>query len=79
MACLDDPIRIGGSSTVFPMLSAAIQAYVRQAITRRLDLHETGTTDGFRCFCVGQPDIANDSRPINSKELKAYANNFWLI
>ena len=76
---MDAPIRIDGSSTVSPMLSAAIQTYVRKSIARRLDLHGTGTTDGFRCFCAGQPNIANDSRPINSKELKACANNGSLI
>lgn len=68
-------VRIGGSSTVFPILKAAIDAY-RQAGNRgAIDLRETGSTDGFRRFCQGQLDIANASRPINAKELRRCGAN----
>ena len=70
-----DPIRIGGSSTVFPVLQAAVAAYQKGGANRqvRFALKETGTSAGFRQFCAGQLPLANASRPINAKELKACA------
>ncbi len=68
-------IRIGGSSTVFPILEQAIQSFRAAGHTTKINLQETGSTDGFRKFCNGQLEIANASRPINSKELKACAAN----
>ena len=68
-------IRVGGSSTMFPILEEAIQAFRAAGNTTAIKLQETGTTDGFRKFCAGQLEIANASRPINSKELKACATN----
>jgi len=66
-------IRIGGSSTVFPILEEAIRAYRAAGNTTSISLQEAGTSDGFRRFCAGQLELANASRPINSKELKACA------
>ena len=70
-----EPIRIGGSSTVFPVMQAAIQAYQKAGANRqvRFELKETGTSAGFRQFCSGQLFLANASRPISAKELKACA------
>ena len=68
-------IRIGGSSTVFPIIREAIRAFRTSGNNAKIDLKETGTSDGFRRFCAGQLEIANASRPINSKELKACASN----
>jgi phosphate transport system substrate-binding protein len=68
-------IRIGGSSTVFPIMTEAIQAFRAAGNNTKIVLKESGTTDGFRRFCAGQLEIANASRPINSKELKACASN----
>jgi len=68
-------IRIGGSSTVFPIMMEAIRAFRDAGNSTNIDLKETGTSDGFRRFCAGQLDIANASRPINSKELKACSSN----
>lgn len=70
-----DPIRIGGSSTVFPVMQAAIAAYQQGGAHRqvRFELKETGTSAGFRQFCSGQLPLANASRPINAKELKSCA------
>ena len=69
------PIRIGGSSTVFPIMKEAIQAFRATENNSSITLKETGTSDGFRRFCSGQLEIANASRPISSKELKACAGN----
>ena len=68
-------IRIGGSSTVFPIMKEAIRSFREAGNSTPIDLKETGTSDGFRRFCSGQLEIANASRPINSKELKACASN----
>jgi phosphate transport system substrate-binding protein len=68
-------IRIGGSSTVFPIMMEAIRAFRAAGNNTKIVLKESGTTDGFRRFCAGQLEIANASRPINSKELKACASN----
>ena len=64
-------LRIGGSSTVFPIMQQAIAAYQQGGRNRdvRFELKETGTSAGFRQFCKGQLAIANASRPINRKEL----------
>jgi phosphate transport system substrate-binding protein len=68
-------IRIGGSSTVFPIMEEAIRAFREAGNSTKIDLKETGTSDGFRRFCTGQLEIVNASRPINSKELKACSSN----
>jgi len=75
LAAPSTPIRIGGSSTVFPVMQAAIAAYQKGGANRqvRFELKETGTSAGFRQFCSGQLPLANASRPINAKELKACA------
>jgi phosphate transport system substrate-binding protein len=68
-------IRIGGSSTVSPIMMEAIRAFRVAGNSTKIDLKETGTSEGFRRFCNGQLEIANASRPINSKELKACSRN----
>ncbi|MFM8277984.1 MAG: PstS family phosphate ABC transporter substrate-binding protein [Cyanobium sp.] len=68
-------IRVGGSSTVFPIMKEAIKAFRATGNNAKIDLKETGSSDGFRRFCAGQLEIANASRPINSKELKACVSN----
>jgi phosphate transport system substrate-binding protein len=67
-------LRIGGSSTMFPILREAIQAFRAAGQRAAIDLRETGSSDGFRRFCAGQLEIANASRPINARELKACAS-----
>jgi phosphate transport system substrate-binding protein len=60
---------------VFPVMQAAVQAYQKAGANRqvRFELKETGTSAGFRQFCRGQLFLANASRPISAKELKACA------
>jgi phosphate transport system substrate-binding protein len=69
-------VRIGGSSTVFPILQQAIRSYQAGGANPqvRIELRESGTTDGLRQFCNGQIPIANASRPISSRELAACAS-----
>ncbi len=68
-------LAISGSSTVFPVIEKAAEAF---ATTNRgrditIKLSEVGTSGGLREFCQGSIAIANASRPINSSELKACA------
>jgi phosphate transport system substrate-binding protein len=67
-------VRIGGSSTVFPIVQQARKDFRAAGNTMHIDLQESGSSDGFRHFCAGHLAIANASRPINSKELKACAS-----
>jgi phosphate transport system substrate-binding protein len=67
--------RVGGSSTVFPILREALRSYRSTGRQPGMRLTESGTTDGFRQFCQGKLAIANASRPISSGELKACARN----
>ncbi len=68
------PIRLGGSSTVHPILAEAVRDFRRgnpaEARTP-IQLSEEGTGGGFRRFCQGQLLITGASRPINTAELKA--------
>lgn len=73
-AARPNAITIGGSSTVFPILVEAQSAYRKGGSKVVIDLQESGTSDGFRHFCAGHLAIANASRPISSKELKACAS-----
>jgi phosphate transport system substrate-binding protein len=66
-------IQISGSSTVFPVIERAVAAYRRTDRGKRVnvELSEVGTSAGLRKFCAGTIPMANASRPISSKELKA--------
>lgn len=67
-------LRIGGSSTLFPILERAISEFRQASAANRraaIELTESGTSAGMRAFCDGRLEIANASRPISAKELKA--------
>ena len=46
-------IRVGDTSTVFPIMMEAIRAFREAGNNTEIDLKETGTSDGFRRFCAG--------------------------
>lgn len=68
-----DVVKIGGSSTVFPIVEQSIRSFQQGGRNSdvRIELKETGTSAGFRQFCSGAIPLANASRPINSRELQA--------
>ena len=70
-------IQISGSSTVFPIIERAVEAYrnTERGKGVQVALSEVGTSAGLREFCAGEIPIANASRPISSKELQACADN----
>ncbi|MFO8238661.1 MAG: PstS family phosphate ABC transporter substrate-binding protein [Prochlorococcaceae cyanobacterium] len=69
-------LTISGSSTVFPVIEKAIEAFAKTERGRdvTVNLSEVGTTGGMREFCQGAIPIANASRPISSAELQACAD-----
>jgi phosphate transport system substrate-binding protein len=66
-----DPIRIDGSSTVFPISSAAAERFRKENPDARLDVAFSGTTAGFERFCKGETEIQDASRPIEPREIAA--------
>lgn len=65
------PIKIDGSSTVFPVMEAAAEAF-QKAGKGRVTVGVAGTGGGFKKFCSKDGiDIANASRPISAKEMAA--------
>src|SRR5690242_12175659 len=65
-------IKIDGSSTLYPITEAvaeSFQASKKGAV--KVTVGVSGTGGGFVKFCRGELDIANASRPIQKKEIKA--------
>lgn len=65
-------IHIVGSSTVYPFVTAAAEAFGGETDYKTPIVEATGTGGGFKLFCAGTgmdtPDIANASRPIKDGE-----------
>ncbi len=65
------PIKVDGSSTVFPIMEAAAEAFQKSG-KGRVTVGVAGTGGGFKKFCAKDGiDIANASRPISAKEMAA--------
>jgi phosphate transport system substrate-binding protein len=64
------PIRIDGSSTVFPITEAVTQAYnTTNPESVEVNVSFSGTGGGFEKFCAGETDINDASRPISEAEI----------
>jgi phosphate transport system substrate-binding protein len=63
------PIRIDGSSTVYPITEAVAEEFQNKNQDLRVTVGASGTSSGFRRFCRGETDVADASRPINAAEL----------
>ncbi|MBK9118063.1 MAG: PstS family phosphate ABC transporter substrate-binding protein [Phycisphaerales bacterium] len=70
-AVAQNPIRIDGSSTVFPITEAVAEEF--QAANRglRVVVGISGTGGGFKKFGRGETDISDASRPILAGEMEA--------
>jgi phosphate transport system substrate-binding protein len=68
-ACSKDEgvVRIDGSSTVFPIMSAVAIQFQKNELTK-VAVGVSGTIGGFRKFCAGETDISGASRPITKSE-----------
>ncbi len=69
-----DLVRIGGSSTVYPISEAAAEE-LGAGNRIRITIASTGTGGGFKKFCDGALDITGASRPIKSTEVERCAGN----
>lgn len=72
---LSGNVRIDGSSTVFPLTSAAAESFMSENPGVRVTVGTSGTGGGFEKFCRGQTDVSDASRPISEQEKRACANN----
>jgi phosphate transport system substrate-binding protein len=69
-------IKIDGSETVFPISEIAVQEFQTSKNGRvAITIDAVGTSKGIDRFCRGKLDIANVSRPLNSKELVICRSN----
>lgn len=67
---LSGRIAIDGSSTVFPILEAVAEEFMRENPGVRITIGVSGTGGGFKKFFNGEIDIANASRPIRPEEIE---------
>jgi phosphate transport system substrate-binding protein len=61
-------VAVDGSSTVFPMSSAAYELLSEENPDVKVTVGSSGTGGGFEKFCAGETDISDASRPIKDDE-----------
>lgn len=61
-------LRISGSTTLLPMVSAIAGTYAAANPLVDLDVRMTGTADGFALFCDGMVDVTGASREMTARE-----------
>lgn len=78
-ACARDQIRVVGSSTVFPFITAAAEQFGKLGKFRTPIVESTGTGGGLQIFCSGTgedtPDLSDASRAIKPGEIELCAQN----
>jgi phosphate transport system substrate-binding protein len=74
-----DQIRVVGSSTVYPFVTAAAEEFGNKTAFKTPIVEATGTGGGLKLFCSGAgaetPDIAMASREIKESETKLCKDN----
>ncbi len=68
-AGLSGTVRLDGSSSVFPISRAVGDWFEQRADNVRVEVGQSGSSNGFRQLMAGACDIANASRPISADEL----------
>jgi len=68
-------VRVDGSSTVFPISRAAVDAYQEANPGSRVTASSSGTSAGFQRFMRGEVDVTGASRPIREDELRRAEEN----
>ena len=66
---LSGEVVIDGSSTVFPLTSAAAELFMGENSGVNVSVSQSGTGGGFEKFCDGQTDISDASRQIEDDEI----------
>ncbi len=74
-AALSGEVVIDGSSTVFPLTSAAAELFQEQNPEVQVSVGQSGTGGGFEKFCAGETDISDASRQIEEDEIAACEQN----
>jgi phosphate transport system substrate-binding protein len=78
-AYANDQIKIVGSSTVYPFVTAAAEEFGNNTDYKTPIVESTGTGGGFKLFCqstdVNTPNVSNASRAIKSSERELCAAN----
>ena len=72
---LSGPVRIDGSSTVYPITEAVAEEFGKLHPRVRVTVGISGTGGGFKKFLLGETDINDASRPIKAKEIEGAAKN----
>ena len=72
---LSGEVVIDGSSTVFPLTSAAAELFQEENPEVQVSVGQSGTGGGFEKFCAGETDISDASRPIEDDEIAICEEN----
>ncbi|WP_017655855.1 phosphate ABC transporter substrate-binding protein PstS family protein [Fortiea contorta] len=72
---LTGSIKIDGSSTVFPISKAMVEAFQKSNPGVQIAVGVSGTGGGFKKFCANETDISGASRPINAEEMELCKQN----
>ncbi|MCX8001487.1 MAG: PstS family phosphate ABC transporter substrate-binding protein [Anoxybacillus mongoliensis] len=72
---LSGNVVVDGSSTVYPIVEAAAEAYAGEQPDVKVSVGLSGTGGGFEKFTKGETDFSNASRPIKEEEKKAAEQN----
>jgi phosphate binding protein len=62
-------INTGGSSTVYPLSVAVVEAFKRDGFPGEVKIDSIGSGAGIQRFCRGEYDIANSSRTMTAAEV----------
>jgi phosphate transport system substrate-binding protein len=74
-AALSGSVVVDGSSTVFPLTSAAAELFAAEQSDVQVSVGQSGTGGGFEKFCAGETDISNASRAIADDEVAICEEN----
>jgi len=72
---LSGAVVIDGSSTVFPLTSAAAELFAEEQPDVQVSVGQSGTGGGFEKFCAGETDISDASRAIADDEVAICEEN----
>ena len=72
---LSGSVNLDGTSTVFPLSSAAAELFGQEQPGVQVSVGQSGTGGGFEKFCAGETDISNASRAIEEDEVGACEEN----
>jgi phosphate transport system substrate-binding protein len=72
---LSGSVVVDGSSTVFPLTSAAAELFAAEQPDVQVSVGQSGTGGGFEKFCAGETDISDASRPIADDEVAICEEN----